>query len=306
MPDAEALPPASHEPPVLAMRPSGTHKGQVGRVAIIAGSRGMSGAACLCAAGALRGGAGLVRVCTPASLQAIVASFDPCLMTERLPEDESGCLDGGAVETLAETLGWADVVAIGPGLRVSAGVLRVIEWVLSETKGPLVVDADGLNNLAGAGRWWERRASRQTIVTPHPGEMARLRAGAGLDEKSGDDDTARVLAASEFARQSACVVVLKGRHTVVSNGAAAFINTTGNAGMATGGMGDVLTGLIAAVCGQGLTPFDAARLAVHVHGAAADLAARQIGPVGFLARDVAEAIPAALSEHIDKPRVGYR
>jgi len=294
-------------PPLPARHPT-THKGQVGRVAIIAGSRGMSGAAVLCAEGALRGGAGLVRVYCPASIQPIVAISEPCLMTMPLPEDADGRVACG--EDLAGVdLAWATVVAIGPGLGRSASLPTCVATVLRAFAGPVVVDADGLNNLATMAnldaRVWQTRNGRQTVITPHPGEMARLRAAAGLPPLDGEDDEIRVRLAHEYAVYGGLTVVLKGHRTVVSTPAEAFINTSGNAGMATGGMGDVLTGLLAALLGQGLSGFDAARLAVHAHGLAADRCSKHIGAVGYLARDVAENLPAALQEASRMP-MGFR
>ncbi|RMF72377.1 MAG: NAD(P)H-hydrate dehydratase [Planctomycetota bacterium] len=184
--------------------------------------------------------------------------------------------------------------------------------VFRRANGAVVLDADGLNALAefrggdanplvANGSDCKRPAM---IVTPHPGEMARLRAAAGMPELKGDDDETRLRVAHEYAIRSGATVVLKGHRTVVCTSDRAYINTTGNPGMATGGMGDVLTGLIAALLGQGLEPFDAGRLAAHVHGAAADLCARRVGPVGYLARDVAEHIPPALAQVISAP-IGF-
>lgn len=304
------LPAVTNDVPALPSRPPAMHKGQAGRVAIVAGSRGMSGAALLSALGALRGGAGLVRVYCPGSILPIVAAGEPCLMTVPLPEDEAGHV--ALTPTTALDLNWADVVAIGPGLGQAGGVAQggtgvsPVSRVLAEFAGPIVVDADGLNTLAPRGpSVWSARTGRPTLITPHPGEMERLRAGAGLGSLSGDDDATRLQSAHEYAAQTGLTVVLKGHRTVVCTPAEAYVNTTGNAGMATGGMGDVLTGLAAALLAQGLASFDAARLAVYVHGLAADHCARDIGPVGYLARDVADAIPRALAE-ASRPRIGFR
>jgi NAD(P)H-hydrate epimerase len=291
----------------LPPRPDATHKGQVGHVAIIAGSRGMSGAACLSALGALRGGAGLVRVLTPASVQPIVAASNPCLMSAPLPETDTGQIAREAWPLIRDdTLGWADVVAIGPGLGQSADGTGLVSQVLNDYRGPAVVDADGLNNLAGAGvAAWSRRKNRPTVLTPHPGELNRLLRGAGLDELSGADDDTRLARAHAYARATQTTVVLKGHRTVVCTPDEAYVNTTGNPGMATGGMGDVLTGFIAALLGQGSSAFDAARLGVYCHGLAADLCAKNIGPIGYLARDVAEMLPAALA-HAASSRIGFK
>jgi len=298
--------PTSNVPP-FPRRADDTHKGQTGRVAIIAGSRGMTGAACLSGSGALHGGAGLVRVLTPASAQPLVAASDPCLMTVPLPENDAGQISPAAVEEIRDTLlDWADVIGMGPGLGQSSDVAEVVISVLRTFEGPAVVDADGLNNIAHAGpEIWSSRRGRPTIVTPHPGEMARLRDSAGLEKLGGRDDETRLRLAHEYAAAFGLAVVLKGHRTVVCTADDAYVNTTGNAGMATGGMGDVLTGVIAALLGQGLNAYDAARLAVHCHGLAADICAKRIGPVGFLAHDVAAALPAALAQASNTP-IGFK
>lgn len=299
------------ELPTLPRRPDTMHKGQAGHVAIIAGSRGMSGAAVLSALGALRGGAGLVRAYCGTSIQPIVAGAEPCLMTAALPETADGLVDGGVVLGQVD-LEWPHALAIGPGLGQAPGLRRLLCAVLADGhRLPLVIDADGLNNLAAAATsrdavrsLWAPRDARGTVITPHPGEMARLRAAARLEPLHGDDDATRLRMAHEYAELSGVTVVLKGHRTVVCDSRAVYVNTTGNPGMATGGMGDVLTGLIAALLGQGLDAFDAARLGVHVHGLAADHCAKEIGTIGYLARDVADGIPAALVE-ATRPRIGF-
>jgi NAD(P)H-hydrate epimerase len=304
MPPEIALPRVVEDVPEFPARPVAMHKGAAGKVAIIAGSRGMSGAAILAGLGALRGGAGLVRVYCPESVQSIVAASEPCFMTVPLPEDDAGRIAGGDVAAMLDVK-WPTVVAVGPGLGVTAELGKLVADVLHAFPGPVVVDADGLNNLAARGpQPGIARATRATIITPHPGEMARLRQGAGLPPLTGDDDETRVRIAHEYACFSQCVVVLKGQRTVVCTPSDAYINTTGNPGMATGGMGDVLTGLLTALLGQGLSAFDAARLGVYCHGLAADFCHKEIGPVGYLAREVADLLPAALT-HAARPRVGF-
>ncbi len=299
------LPRPTSDVPVLPPRPPALHKAQAGRVAILAGSRGMSGAALLSALGALRGGAGLVRVYCPRSIQPIVAGGEACLMTVPVDEDSAGRV-AGPVDVAALDLGWADVLALGPGLGQSATLAELIRTLLSNFAGPVVVDADGLNNLASLGeRAWASRSGRSTIITPHPGEMARLRQGAGLPELRDDDDQTRLRVTFEYACYAGVTVVLKGQRTVVCTARQAYVNTSGNPGMATGGMGDVLTGLIAALLGQGLSAYDAARLAVYCHGRAADYCKRDIGPVGYLAREVADTLPAALAD-ASRPRIGFK
>jgi hydroxyethylthiazole kinase-like uncharacterized protein yjeF len=291
--------------PTLPAREDTTHKGQVGRVAIVAGSRGMSGAAILAGLGALRGGAGLVRVYCPLCIQPIIAASEPCFMTVPLGEATPAQLAPQAAETIRELHAWATSLAIGPGIGISAQTAESLWDIIEEFDQPTVVDADGLNNMAGYPRGdLDYLGEAPTVITPHPGEMGRLRKAAGMDALDGDDDETRLRIAYEFARHSGATVVLKGHRTVVCTPDQAYINTTGNPGMATGGMGDVLTGLIAALLGQGLSTFDAARLGVYCHGLAGDLCAKRIGPVGYLARDVAEMLPAALAQAAG-PRMGF-
>lgn len=291
----------------LPPRDDHAHKGRVGRILIVAGSRGMSGAACLSAAGALRGGAGLVRVLAPASVQPLVAAGDPCLMSVPLPETRTGTIDDKRCrKLLAKAFEWATVTALGPGLGQHHSLRDFVRFTLQKYPGPLVVDADGLNNIAALGYdVWKSRAGKKTVITPHPGEFSRLRNDAKLDEAMSYDDDVRLRAAYEFAVDTGVVVVLKGHRTVVADTTRTYVNTTGNPGMATGGMGDVLTGFIAAIIGQGLEAFEAACLAVKAHGLAGDLCAKNIGPIGMLARDVAEALPAALAQVAVK-RMGFK
>ncbi len=307
MSNDNALPTLSTELPDLPPRDPATHKGRVGRVSIVAGSRGMSGAAVLAASGALRGGAGLVRVYTPGSMLPVIAAGEPCLMTVALPEDGDGTVATPAAERI--DLDWTDALAIGPGLGQRDAVGDMVATLVGAFGGPTVIDADGLNTLAtrAALAWSQRRDSRASpaVLTPHPGEITRLLDGAGLTAPGGQNDEERLHAACTYARWSEQVVLLKGHRTIVTDGTRAYVNTTGNPGMATGGMGDVLTGLIAALLGQGLGPFDAARLAAYVHGLAGDRCARRIGPVGYLARDLAEQLPAARHE-ATRPRIGFR
>jgi NAD(P)H-hydrate epimerase len=306
MPNLPPLPKPTTEIPTLPPRAANTHKGQVGRVAIIAGSRGMTGAAILAGLGALRGGAGLVRIYCPASVQPVIAAGEPCFMTVPLEETPSGQLATPADETIRALHEWATSLAIGPGIGIAQPTVELLWSLIEGAQAPVVVDADGLNGLAehprgGLGHF----AEAPTIVTPHPGEMARLRRAAGMNALNGDGDQTRLRIAHEFARHSGTTVVLKGHRSVVCTPDQAYINTTGNPGMATGGMGDVLTGLLAALLGQALTAFDAARVGVYCHGLAADLCAKRIGPVGYLARDVAELLPTALAA-ASNPRMGFK
>lgn len=260
------------------------HKGTYGRVLLVAGSRGMAGAAGLAGLAALRGGAGLVTVACPAEIVAIVASYNPSYLTLPLPGDDDGCLGGAAI---APILGHrADVIALGPGLGRGRSLARLVAQVAGGFAGPLILDADGLNHLAGHLEVLARPGP--TILSPHVGEFSRLTGVASDQIPSRRRDLAR-----EFAAKHGVVLILKGHGSVVTDGSRVAINPTGNPGMATGGTGDVLTGLLAAICAQGLPPFDAARLAAHVHGLAGDIVARAGSEISLIASDLVAALPAA-------------
>jgi ADP-dependent NAD(P)H-hydrate dehydratase len=284
-PDIERI----HEIPRLPRRTPDAHKGQFGSVLAIAGSRGMAGAAALVGASALRSGAGRVRVASPAEAQPIVATYDAALMTWPLPQDEHGRIDfPRARDELEAWVKDATVIACGPGLGRSEGLDRMIAWLVEDVEQPLVLDADALNALAGQMAVIERRAA-PLVLTPHPGECARL-AGRTVAEVQADREGQAVA----LARCGpAVVVVLKGTPTVVTDGRRLALNQTGNPGMATAGSGDCLTGVIAALVGQGLSAFDAAVLGAHVHGLAGDIARDQSGEVGMVAGDIVDALPDA-------------
>ena len=268
-------------------RPEQAHKGTFGRVLIVAGSRGMSGAACLCGLGALRGGAGLVFVATPMGIASTVAAAEPSYLTLPLAEDDHGRLSIEAQLTLADALKNASAVAIGPGWGQSDDLQRLAHWLYTTVETPMVVDADALNALArlpgvlsAHPRGGEAPVAR--ILTPHPGEFARL---LGVDS-TGYVQQRREELAVRFAQEHGVILVLKGYHTIVTDGARLAVNTTGNSGMATGGTGDVLAGLLGALLAQGMSGFDAARLGVHLHGLAGDLAAAELSQPGLIASDL--------------------
>ncbi len=268
-------------------RPADGHKGTFGRVLIIGGSRGMSGAPCLSGLAALRGGAGLVAVAVPAGIVPIVAGVEPSYMTIPLPEDEEGRIAFDAWRTLRPHVERADAVAIGPGLGTSDGLRSLVQWLLETSAGPLVVDADGLNALSLLPALWEERSAGDSatrpawVLTPHPGEFARL---TGRPAPSAPNE--REQAAAEFAASRRVVLLLKGRHSIVTDGTRLAVNQTGNSGMGTGGTGDILTGLIASLLAQGMTAFDAAQLGSHLHGLAGDLAAAELSEPGLIASDL--------------------
>ncbi len=271
--------------PKLKPRATDAHKGDFGKVCIIAGSLGMSGAAALAGRAALRAGAGLVRVATPKSVLSIVASIEPCFTTIALPEDTSGRISTKAINTILEAVVENDAVAFGPGVGVGGALRSVLEVLLEQQQLRLLIDADGLNNLAGI-RDWPARLNAKLILTPHPGEMKRLWSGLFREQQPPD----RQQQAAQFAQRIGSVVVLKGAGTVVTDGERIYINKTGNPGMATAGSGDVLTGVITALVGQGLSDFDAAVLGVYVHGLAGDIAAERVGQISLIATDIIRAM----------------
>jgi ADP-dependent NAD(P)H-hydrate dehydratase len=271
--------------PSLPTRAPDSHKGDFGRVLIVAGSRGMSGAAVLCATAALRGGSGLVRVAVAADILSIVAAGNPCYMTAPLPHDDQGRLAAEAEAEVLRLAATSDVIAAGPGLGHTPAVAAVVRALLAQTAGPLVLDADALNVLAGQTEALRGR-SVSPILTPHPGEFSRL-----LGQNVSADPAERRQLAMRFAAEHGVVVLLKGHGTVVTDGKRVYVNGTGNPGMATGGSGDVLTGLIAALLGQRLEPFAAAQLGAHLHGLAGDLARDDLGEASLIATDLIAYLP---------------
>lgn len=277
-------------PPLPARRPE-AHKGDFGRVLVVAGSRGMSGAAVLCGSGCLRGGAGLVQIAVPGEILGTVAAGNPCYLTTPLAQDLRGRFATSAADELIELSIWADVIAVGPGIGQSEAMPSLVAALFDRAAKPLVVDADGLNALAKLSRdqWRDRRAP--IVLTPHPGEFSRL-TGRTADEIQ----ASRQDLAVEYANKLQAILVLKGHATLVTDGRRLYKNATGNPGMATGGTGDVLTGLIAALMAQKLEAFDAAVLGVWAHGRAGDLAAERVGQSALIATDLLNYLPTALRE----------
>ncbi len=274
--------------PKLKPRAADAHKGDFGKVCIIAGSTGMSGAAALAGRAALRCGAGLVRVATPKSVLPIAASIEPSFTTIALAEDSIGRISAKAVNTILDAVSDNDVLAFGPGVGVSGGLQSVLQSLLEQDGLRLIIDADGLNNLAKI-KDWPAKLKAELILTPHPGEMKRLWSGIFREEPPGN----RQQQAAQLAQQTKTVVVLKGAGTVVSDGKKVYVNTTVNPGMATSGSGDVLTGSITALEGKDLNDFDAAVLGVYIHGLAGDIAAEKVGQVSLIAPDIIESLPDA-------------
>jgi ADP-dependent NAD(P)H-hydrate dehydratase len=274
--------------PKLKPRAVDGHKGDYGKVCIIAGSVGMSGAAALAGRAALRAGAGLVRVATPKSILPIVAAIEPSFTTIALPEDSEGRISAKAIHAVLEAVEQNDAVAFGPGIGTSGALRSILETLLDQPNLRLVIDADGLNNLAGIKNW-PARLKAKLILTPHPGEMKRLWSGLFREELHVD----RQEQALQLAQRINTIVVLKGAGTVVTDGEKVYINKTGNPGMATAGSGDVLTGVITALLGQGLSDFDAAVLGVYIHGLAGDIAAEKVGQVSLMTTDIIDSLPDA-------------
>ncbi len=271
--------------PAPPARPDDAHKGTFGTVIVVGGCATMIGAPAICATAALRGGVGLCKVATEPRVLPFVLSVQPSATGIELGDDAH------AIDA-ADPQGGA-VLAIGPGLSTAQRAAGLIEPLLfaPHHARPYVLDADGLNLLARSGRRLNHGVPR--VLTPHPGEFRRLAQPLGITHDP-TDDAQRPDAAGELATLHRGTVVLKGHRTVVSDGRRVFVNDSGNAALATAGSGDVLTGLIAALLAQGMDAFDAAVLGVHAHGRAADAWARESGPAGMTAMDLAQRLPAAL------------
>jgi ADP-dependent NAD(P)H-hydrate dehydratase len=280
--------------PVLFPRRPETHKGDYGRALLVGGSRGMTGAVALAGMAALRGGSGLVRLAVPESCVATVAALEPSYMTSPLPEDRRGRIALDARLSIVRLAAEATVVACGPGMGRSFGLDALVARLYRELSGPMVVDADALNALA-VRRDALAQPGGPRILTPHPGEFARLLGRTRVPREEQEN------LACELAFQSGAIVVLKGHRTLVTDGRRLAVNATGNPGMATGGSGDVLTGLVTALAcqcqGLGQGPWDAARLGVYLHGLAGDLAAAEVGHESLIASDLIRFLPAAFAEY---------
>ncbi len=287
----EAHPIVTREIAAIPRRRDDAHKGDVGRIALIGGCCSdtmMVGAPALAANAAFRSGAGLVQLIVPEAIRSSVAVLAPCGTLRSLPGDADAILD------VVQQFG-ADVLAIGPGLGDSIAP-SVVGELLTRFPGPVVIDADGLNRLADAPLASIADAGR-IVMTPHPGEMRRLLAARGNECTIDGSASSRKTAALALVEAYGCTAVLKGRGTIVADGQRMYINQTGNAGMATGGTGDVLTGVIAALIGQRMDPFDAAVLAVYLHGLAGDFAAEELGRWSMTATDIIDYLPEAFCEH---------
>lgn len=283
-------------PDLLPSRPPQMHKGEAGRVFLLAGSVGMSGAAALCAMGALRVGAGLVTLGIPKSLHDPMVEKLTEAMLKVLPETKEGSLGLQGFPEIVSTIERMDAAGIGPGLSQHSQTKELVRQLLPKIHKSLVLDADGLNAVAEEIDVLKRLAL-PIILTPHPGEMGRLSRLSAEDVQRDRERTAK-----EFAKKYKVVVVLKGHRTVVASfDGSVYVNETGNPGMASGGSGDVLTGMIAGLLGQRLSLFDAARLGVYLHGLAGDLAAKDRGEIGLIASDIVDRIPQAIRQYQSLP-----
>ena len=268
---------------ILPDRKPDTHKGDYGKILLLCGSRGYTGAAALAAMGALRCGAGLVYLAVPECIYAIEA----VKLTEAivLPmSDDNGMFSVDIRKELAKLLPKMDAVLVGPGIGCSEGTFETVKYVLEKFTGPVVLDADGINVLQGHIDILRGRTN-PTILTPHMGEFLRI---------GGQQSADRISGAMQFAMDTNTIVLLKGNKTVITDGSEVYINKTGNPGMAVGGSGDVLSGIITALLGQGIPPLLAAACGAWLHGAAGDICASEIGQYGMLPTDMLQVLPRLL------------
>ena len=277
----------------LPQRKPDSHKGTYGHGLILAGSSGKTGSAAMAAQAAMRAGAGLVTLGVPASLNPVLEAKITEAMTEPLPEEVGGFLGSLSLPRITELLQGKSVIAVGPGMGDHKETAVLMSWIISAAPAPIIIDADGLNMIARNVEMLGR-LKVAAVITPHPGEMARL-TGLPASEVQAD----RIGCARKFAQQYKVIVVLKGSRTVIAApDGSAYVNPTGNPGMASGGMGDALTGMITGLIAQGLDPLKAAQLGVYVHGLIGDAIAVERGELGILATDIIERIPAALSRFV--------
>ena len=286
--------------PKLNLRKRNSHKGSYGRVLVLAGSPGLTGAAYLCSKAALRSGSGIVTLGVPESLNPIMEAKLTCVMTHPLPETKASTLSNKGKKEIMKLCESHDVVALGPGLSQQPETRELILWLIQNIDRNMVIDADGLNALSDKVNVLQK-IKRHAVLTPHPGEMSRL-AGLGLAKDVQKD---RLNTASQFIQsiqkklnnEGKLTLVLKGDKTIVANSRKVYVNRTGNPGMATAGTGDVLTGIIASLIGQGYDVFDASQLGVYIHGLAGDIAAKKKGEHSMIASDIIECLPDAFIKY---------
>lgn len=274
--------------PKLKPRSLDSHKGDFGSVCIIAGSQTMAGAAAITAKAAFRSGAGLVKVAAIKDIIPTVTAIEPSITTIGLIQDKNGMISNDSIADILNAAKNNDITASGPGLGQSAELKTIIE-ALTKIEGlRLIVDADGLNNLAAVKNWYQKSKANM-IITPHPGEAKRLWTGLFREKMPSDRQQQAIM----IAEKTNTVTVLKGAGTIVTDGKKLYINTTGNPGMAVAGSGDVLTGIISALAGQGMNNFDAAVTGVYIHGLAADIAVKKTGQISLTAIDIIDTLASA-------------
>ena len=283
----------------MPLRPPASHKGTYGRVLVVAGSTGMTGAAALASEAALRAGAGLVTLATPKHLNPILEGLLPEVMTLPLSETEAGSLSASATAAILEFAEkMKSVLAIGPGISQHPDTVALVQQLIRENREHklglrMVIDADGLNAIAQTPEIMSF-LDKEIVLTPHPGEMARL-----MDTRVSTLEADRIRTAQTYASEHGVVLVFKGAPTVTADANGnVWINSTGNSGMGTGGMGDVLTGIIAGLMAQGLSTERGAVLGVYIHGLAGDIVSERSGMHGLIASDVLRAVPQAISSLI--------
>ncbi|MDA8215665.1 MAG: NAD(P)H-hydrate dehydratase [Nitrospiraceae bacterium] len=303
---------------LIPLRPKYSHKGDYGHVLIVAGSRGKTGAALMAAKACLRSGSGLVTLAVPESLMNIFQGRVTEEMTLPLPDDGSGVLSSKAIDVILNFAAQKiDVIAIGPGIGVSNDTEKIMNELIQKSTVPMVIDADAINSIASPhpplGKGGQRggiskgaigllrKAKSPIVITPHPGEMARLLSQESEKEIKIKIEKDRIDTAMSFSKETGTYLVLKGVPTIVTEPEGrAFINTTGNPGMATAGTGDVLTGIIASLLGQSLNPVNASLLGVYIHGFAGDMAAKGKGEHSLIATDIIDSLPDAFVQLLDR------
>ena len=280
--------------PKLNDRKNNTHKGSYGRVLVLAGSPGLTGAAYLCSKAALRSGSGIVTLGVPESLNPVMETKLTCVMTHPLPETKVSTLSNKGKKEIMKLCESHDVVALGPGLSQQPETRELILWLIQNIDRNMVIDADGLNALSDKVKVLHK-IKRHAVLTPHPGEMLRLTdLGSAKDVQKDRLNTASQFVQSiqkKLNNERKLILVLKGDKTIVADSGKVYVNRTGNPGMATAGTGDVLTGIIASLIGQGYDIFDASQLGVHIHGLAGDIAANKKGEISMIASDIIEYLP---------------
>ncbi len=277
---------------ILPRRPFDAHKHSVGKILVIAGSRGLTGAAAMASSAAMRSGAGAVILATPASVYPVLAKKLTEVMVTPVMETPDGSIATDALDEVKEHLRWADLLILGPGLSRNPATQELVRSLVSKATLPILLDADGLNAIAGQDVLLKRRKSPHLILTPHAGEFARLtgRTAARIESD-------RIGLARAFAQETALTLVLKGAPTVTAGSdGTVCINSTGNAGMATAGAGDVLTGIIGGLWAQGMDPLEAAYAGVYIHGSCGDHAKEKFGEKSLMAMDLYDAIPFILKK----------